>query len=388
MDLRARRVHIVGSADPECDEGKLVYVHAIVRELATCLARSGAGFILPFGGEPRLRDRDDGPALIFDWTVAEAVGEALSSGVAVALTTDGPLLATIATSKTNEKIPPSRRQLYATIRATNCIQFEFLAPGWTAGAVVRERLSQLGDFMIGVSGGEGVEHLAKAYSAKGKPVIPLDIQAGASQRDGSGGASRLFERALANPTDFYSVLGTASAADLLDRTRTNDCQRPVAEVVADIMALLIALAPPQVFYVRLLNEEISEFEQVESYFRGPVDPFVRSMGYQPMEMGIGKKEHAWMNQSIFDLLHHSQVVMVDLTTLRPNCFVELGYALGNKQRVLVSALHGTQLPFDSVAIEALFWKETESGDDRLAKLKKHWQRNINRPPLVRPREAQ
>ena len=49
--------------------------------------------------------------------------------------------------------------------------------------------------LIGLSGGEGVEHLAVEYSSKGKPVIPIDLQLGASERDGSGGASRLFDRA-------------------------------------------------------------------------------------------------------------------------------------------------------------------------------------------------
>jgi len=68
---------------------------------------------------------------------------------------------------------------------------KFLEPGWTAGALQRQALAQLGEILIALSGGQGVEHLAIEYSTSGKPVVPLDLQLGASSRDGSGGAARL-----------------------------------------------------------------------------------------------------------------------------------------------------------------------------------------------------
>ena len=51
MNLRGRRIHIVGSADPEADEKKLSYVHSLVSELTVTLAREGATFVIPFGKE-------------------------------------------------------------------------------------------------------------------------------------------------------------------------------------------------------------------------------------------------------------------------------------------------------------------------------------------------
>ena len=86
---------------------------------------------------------------------------------------------------------------------------EFIEPGWSAASLRRQRLAQLGDILIGISGGEGVEHLAVEYSSKGKPVIPLDMQVGASQRVGSGGAARLFGRALTEPADFFQVIASS-----------------------------------------------------------------------------------------------------------------------------------------------------------------------------------
>jgi len=387
MNLRGRRIHIVGSADPAADEKKLGYVHSLVSELTGALAAEGANFVIPFGKEPYLTDRADGPSIIFDWTVAEAVSRAQIAGIASASGPNGNLVSTLATSKTDGHIPAGRRVIYDQLREKNSISIEFLEPGWSAGAVARSRLAQLGDILIAISGGQGVEQIALEYSSKGKPVIPLDINVGSSTRDGSGGASRLFDRARTRPADFFSVSPTASAADLLDRTQTRNGAASVERVVAAIISLLHSLVPPRVFYVRLLNDALPEFPSVEEFFRKTADPLVRELGYEPLQMGIGKNEFVWMNQAIFDSLHHSSVALVDLTALRPNCFMELGYALGNKQRVIVSARDDTRISFDAFALEAFQWKESEDLGKRLDRFRTHWERNINMPTLVRPKEA-
>lgn len=387
MELRGRRIHIVGSADPEADEKKLIYVHSLVSELAAALALEGATFVIPFGQEPLLKDRTDGPSIIFDWTVAEAVHHKLKDGHVKPSGPNGRLIATIATSKTDGQIPVTRRLIYDELRNHDAIHMEVLDPGWSAGAIRRPRLAQLGDILIGISGGQGVEQLAVEYSSKGKTVIPLEINVGSSSHDGSGGASRLFDRALAEPSNFFKVSDGISFADLLDRTRTCNCETEIKKVVDAILKLLHALLPPQVFYVRLLNDEIAEYASVESFFRNTVDPLVRELGYDPLQMGTGKNEFAWMNKAIFDSLHHSSVVLVDLTGIRPNCFMELGYALGNKQRVIVTARKDTPIPFDAFALEAFQWTETEDALKGIDRLRTHWERNIDLPTLVRPKEA-
>lgn len=387
MELRGRRIHIVGSADPEADETKLLYAHSLASELVHAFVAEGAAFVVPFGKEPFLKDRDDGPSVIFDWTVAVAVHKALKGGVAAASGPNGRLIATLATSKTDSQIPPTRRPIYDELRDGDAVHLEFLEPGWNAGASRRQRLVRLGDVLIGISGGEGVEHLAIEYSSRGKPVIPLDIQLGALQRDGSGGASRLFERALTQPKEFLRVSDGGSATDLLDRTRTRNGETPTDKVVAAMLKLLHGLAAPRVFYVRLLNDKLPEYPSVESFFRDTVDPLVCELGYDPCQMGVRKNEFAWMNQAIFDSLHHSSVVLVDLTTLRPNCFMEFGYALGNKQKVILTARDDTKLPFDSSSLETFFWGEAESASERLKRLRQHWERNIDMPAIVNPKEA-
>jgi hypothetical protein len=387
MNIRGRRIHIVGSADPEADEAKLLYAHNLVAELVAALASEGAIFVFPFGKEPLLKDREDGPSIIFDWTVAEAVHNALKAGKAAPAGPNGRLVATLATSKTDGQIPDRRRPIYNELREREAVRLEFMEPGWSAGANRRRRLAQQGDVLIGLSGGEGVEHLAVEYSSKGKPVIPIDLQLGASERDGSGGAARLFDRALARPDDFFHVTSGFSAADLLDRTRSRNGVTEVTSVVTAMLKLLHALRPPRVFYVRLLNEKLPEHASVERFFRKVADPLISELGYEPCQMSIGKNEFAWMNQAIFDSLHYSSVVLVDLTAVRPNCFTELGYALGNKQKVIISARDDTKLPFDSMALETFMWGESEAPAKLIERFRKHWERNIDMPGLVATREA-
>ena len=66
---------------------------------------------------------------------------------------------------------------------------------------------------------------------------------------------------------------------------------------------------------------------------------------------------ALMNVEIFDTIHRAGLVIVDLTGVRPNCLMELGYALGRHRRVIISARVGTPLPFDSVLHSYRAWPD-------------------------------
>ncbi len=100
-------------------------------------------------------------------------------------------------------------------------------------------------------------------------------------------------------------------------------------------------------------------------------------------MGTDKSEHAFINVGIFERLHFSALAVVDVTGERPNCFIELGYALGRVNRVLVTAEEGTELPFDQQAIPCHFWKSTDPVLDKQKALATFWETNINRPPIVK-----
>jgi hypothetical protein len=381
MRIAGRRIHIAGSADPAVSPSALRYAHELVSLLATRLAGEGARFVLAVGKEP-LSNVPDSQPIIFDWTILDALHESLKRGLALGRSDVGALIESLATHKTDGHVPDSRRELWTDVRKMDAVHLEFLAPGWTSGAIRRERQAKLGDVLVTISGGEGVEHLARDYINHGKPVIPLDLKLGSSTDDGSGGSVRLAAEALHDPRLFVRVDSNHSAQDLLDRISTRNGNTPASTVVENILLLLTALEEPKAFYVRLLNESAVEYPATEHFFRKVVDPVVMELGFHPVQMARGKSEHAWMDQAIFDSLHFSEVVIVDLTGIRLNCFMELGYALGNGQRTVITAMEGTNVPFDPAAIERYSWSPTKSDADRQAELKAHWLRTIDRPNLV------
>ena len=81
-------------------------------------------------------------------------------------------------------------------------------------------------------------------------------------------------------------------------------------------------------------------------------------------------------------MHFSSVAIVDVTGERPNCFIELGYALRGG-RVLVTAEDGTELPFDQEMIPCHFWKPGDTVAEKKKALVEFWEKNINRPPIVK-----
>lgn len=387
MEIEGRRIHIAGSAARDTDHELLGYAHELVRELVRSLGKEGATFALGVGGEP-LADpgNENAPAAIFDWTALSTLHDLLDDSRVKAQSLEGRLVSTVATHKTEDQIPESRRSIWRGLRDADAVRLDYTRTGWTFGGVRREMQARQGDILVALSGGQGVEHLAQAYVASGKPVIPLDLNLGSSTNDGSGGAARLATEALTRPDRLLKVGDPEAAADLLSRTSTRNGDAPVQDIVSAVRRLILALEPPSTFYVRMLDESDPEFEHVERFFRYVVDPTVKKLGYSSNEMGRGATEQVWMNKAIYDALHRSSSVIVDFTGLRNNCFMEYGYALGRRLPVMLTARKGTKLPFDTSAIECHFWDDGPDDEMRIFKFEHYWRRNKDRSPLVEQME--
>jgi hypothetical protein len=385
MQIRGRRITIFGSAAPDVDATLLGYAHELIRHLITSLFAEGALFSVGVGKEPYRMEDPAQSSTIFDWAVLETLGNNVTKAKSSASTVQGKLIATVTTDKTTNQIPDNRKTLWSDLVAADSVFIRSVEPGWTSGAIRRQMQAEIGDVLICISGGEGVEHLAKEFALQGKPVIPLDLQLGASTKDGTGGASKLFGQMRAHPERFAPFADLSSAGGLLTRIETRQGKEPVANVVCGILNLIKALKPPKAFYVRLLNPKVAEYAEVEGYFRNVIDPVVKDLGYEPIQMGKADATNPWMEVQIFEMIHNAGAVIVDLTGVRPNCFTEMGYAFGRARKVIVTAKEGTAVPFDTSTYEARTWSPGKSVADSIAELKEYWQRNINRPPLVVPR---
>jgi TIR- and PNP-associating SLOG family len=384
--LFGRRVQISGSASAKADPALIAYAHQVVRNLVKGAMGAGGGIVVGLGKEPQPGNATaDTPSMLFDWTALEAAAECITSGICTWPRKFGLPIVVATSEKAESEIPENRRGLYETLLKTGLLQVESILPGSRAAAFLRQRQAAFGDALVILGGGTGVEHSASLYLRRHKPVVPLDLPLGASRDDGTGGAHRLSKEARSDPARFFHfepAFAHREGAALASIATHGGAAAPT-DISANIIELLTKLAPPTTFYVRLLNPNHTKFSAVESFFREVVDPVVQEAGLARVEIGTDKSEHAFMNVAIFASLHFSSMAIVDVTGERPNCFIELGYALGTQNRVLVTAEEGTKLPFDQEMIPCHFWKPTGSVADRKKALIEFWEKNINRPPIVK-----
>ena len=156
--------------------------------------------------------------------------------------------------------------------------------------------------------------------------------------------------------------------------------------VKNLLELLDNLLPPVAFVIRLLDPKNKNYKEVKRYYKKVLKPLVKDYGFRVVTIDEQHPyEEPWINQEIFKKLHRSQVVLADLTGLRANCLVEVGYALGRGLPTLLLAKKGVQLPFDLQMRPALLRQESQSVEEKKKKFREHWHSTLNLPPLV-PKE--
>ena len=123
---------------------------------------------------------------------------------------------------------------------------------------------------------------------------------------------------------------------------------------------------------------------MQAFFTEVVQPVVEEeLGFRMVVVdGQQQYEHARMDQEIFSKLHRSRVVLADITGMRPNCFLELGYAFGRSLPTMLMVKEGSSHPFDITTFAGLHWKTTGTVDERRKAFRDHWAAIQTRPPLV------
>jgi nucleoside 2-deoxyribosyltransferase len=136
----------------------------------------------------------------------------------------------------------------------------------------------------------------------------------------------------------------------------------------------------------LLDPSSEKFSAVQNFFDNTVRPSLADLNFRNIEIGRNEAQHPFINMEIFERLHFADVAIADLTGLRPNNFLEAGYAFGRPKPVILTAMDGTPPPFDTQAVPIFFWAQTEPDVGRRRKFLEHWRLYVGRAPLVRPRE--
>lgn len=379
--LIGTRLHVAGSISSRTSSELATYAHELVQRVVRGVLEAGGGIVVGAGKEPRLQD---GPAQVFDWMALGVVVESIRDGTcAERVGKDCPVI--IAMSQKGEsEIPESRRSLWTELLESGKVDVKTIMPGARSATMIRSLQADYGDVLVMLGGGTGVEHLAEEYKNACRPVIPLDLPLGASREDGMGGSERLARESRANPLAFIRLQRGEAGREgaRLAKIATDGGKAEVSMVAQGVLDIIMNLAPPSVFYVRLLNEEHEAYGRVERFFRNVVDPVIAERGLTGVDLGKDEVGSGFINTEIFRRLHHSTVAVVDVTGERPNCFIELGYALGRPLRVICTAEKGTRLPFDQSAIPCYFWRDGEPDEQRKEGLRVFWQRYIDRAPIV------
>ncbi len=377
--LHGRRIHIAGSIakDPSiasAEEVKLA--RDFVQKLVIELMKAGATFVVPVDAE---KPRDsDGLPICFDWLIWETIFENLTDRPSKAV---NPLAIAVQHHKTEDQIPGEKAAMWDRLRGSDLVLIDN-ASSWNMNSKRMEIQAEHGDVLITLGGGEGVLFLANLYHATGKPVIPLNFKLCAPDF----GSLKLFGQALSkeNAARFITVKGDTASHGWINRLSFGTRHKYV-ERAQTVLNLLTALERPTVFAVRLLNSKLAEYKDVEDFFTGVVSHVVeKELGYT-LKVVDGKQqnEEPRVDTEIFTKLHNAAVVVADLTAERPNCFIELGYALGRSIPTMVTAREGTKVPFDCDTLTRHEWNVADVLEDRRRKFREYWTANINRPPLVK-----
>ena len=379
--LAGKRLHIAGSIGPRTSRELAAYAHDVVRQVVRGVLQIGGGIVIGAGKEPAV---GGGPAQIFDWSVLEVVAEAIRSGFCPEAMGACRPVVVVVSEKGETEIPYSRKGLWSELLESGRVEVKRIMPGARSATMIREQQVRYGHVLFILGGGTGVEHLAEEYKKSCKAVVALDLPLGASREDGTGGAERLARESRANPLGFIRLregeAGTEGAK--LAKIATDEGKASADTVAAGILDIITTLTPPTAFYVRLLSPRHGAYERVERFFRDVVDPVIEEQGLTRVDLGRDRVESGFLNIEVFQRLHQSTVAIVDVTGGRPNCFIELGYALARQIRVLCTAEQGTNLPFDQSAIPCHFWKSGEPDEDRKQALRAFWSQYIDRAPLV------
>jgi len=379
--LFGRRVHIAGSISKDpmiATPTDVVAARELVTGLVRALMRLGATFVVPVDAEPR---REDDHPICFDWLVWQTIRSSLTTRPSDA---PNPLAVAIQHHKNEDQIPREFHSLWDEMRDSPQVRIESAAR-WNMNSKRMEAQARYGDILIALGGTEGVRFLADLYHAGGKPVIPLNL-AITPENEGS---RRLysFGEASSNSRKLFQIADGGDSHAWINRIRF-PARQSVPDRVTALVDLLENLERPRAFAVRLLAPDHAEYPAVQGFFDTVVQPVLEGeLGYRLTVIdGRQAYEHARIDEEIFAKLHRSSVVVADITGSRPNCFLELGYALGRMIPTIVTARDGSDTPFDIKTLAGLHWKTNGTAEERRVTFREHWEAVRNRPPLVNVEE--
>jgi hypothetical protein len=379
--LFGRRIHITGSIAKDSEKKAVELAREVVQGLVIQLMSEGATFVVPIDKDPR-RELDGLP-ITFDWLVLESIYNNLIKLPPNTYSENRALIVAVQHYKNEDQIPEEHRLMWEALKANSGLVSAENIGYWNMNSKRLETQAAHGDVLICIGGDEGVQYLANLYHEAGKHVIPLNIPIGNPNK----GAAKLWELALNSSQTyrFFQLDSSQPSSQMVSRLN-HALSTPASTRVKDIVDLMRLLKKPMLFAVRLLNSSHESFASVDDFFAAVIKPVADEFGYELKTMDGSRNEEAFINQEIFNDLHRASAVVADLTGSRPNCFLELGYALARGIPTFVTAMNAKDfhMPFDLTTVPSHFWDPQMSVHDKKQKFRDYWQANARRRRMVNP----
>ena len=175
---------LCGSASKHCDVNKLERGLEFSRSLARQIIAAGHGVAVLASQEPQIEHEGKSLPLVFDWEILRSIDDYIAE-------TNGKADRTLAkvfmrTDAMQTKISEKDRILIRKMQSYGALEIVHIESDLFSGGEYRDQQAELTHAMVAISGGKGTYQMAEKMLARGKPVMPMDIQLGAGSEDGRG----------------------------------------------------------------------------------------------------------------------------------------------------------------------------------------------------------
>ena len=221
--MKGKFILISGSAGQSCPADKLDVASRFVRSFTGEVLSRGGGVVV-LAGDQAITDDEHGAPRIFDWLALREVEryvnsttESSRSYARVVMSDEAP----------ESKIDDAGLLLLRNLEQRNAVERYHIRREVFTGGEYRKAMVDRADAMLAIGGGKGTYAAGTEMAARGKPVLPLDLQLGSRANDGDG-AVALHREMTADPGRFFP----STHQGVIDRAGLLSLDRGISDVVA------------------------------------------------------------------------------------------------------------------------------------------------------------
>lgn len=210
---------------------------------------------------------------------------------------------------------------------------------------------QMADTVIVIGGSEGTLRAANWARIAEKPLLPVTVFGGV--------AVDVYSEEI---NDFERIPMYAERINKSDYELLNQVSKDFEKIAKDIVSLAeLLLSSKEVFVIMSFSPDPKLEDAYDSFTE-----ICKEFQYECTRVDTAHLAERIIPE-IQSRIKKSAFVIVDLSEARPNVYYELGYAEGKNKQVVMTAIQGTQLPFDVADIPTIFWDGQKQLKDRLRK---------------------